>query len=197
MKQRLTLLLAAIIAPLLLMAADANSVLAQTAAKLTSAKSVTAKFTGSASGSIVVSGNKFTMMAGGNGVWYDGTNMWTYSKKASETSLTNPTQAELMESNPMEVIKAYKTSFNARKVSEKGDRCTIKLTPRKKGSSVKEATLTVNTSTWMPVSIDVIFSNSQRMTFNITSISEGGSLSPSTFVYPASNYKGVEVVDLR
>lgn len=197
MKQRLTLLLAAIIAPLLLMAADANSVLAKTAAKLTSAKSVTAKFTGSASGSIVVSGNKFTMMAGGNGVWYDGTNMWTYSKKAGETSLTNPTQAELMESNPMEVIKAYKTSFNARKVSEKGDRCTIKLTPRKKGSSVKEATLTVNTSTWMPVSIDVIFSNSQRMTFNITSISEGGALSPSTFVYPASNYKGVEVVDLR
>lgn len=197
MKQRLTLLLTAIIAPLLLMAADANTVLAKTAAKLTSAKSVTAKFTGSASGSITVSGNKFTMMAGGNGVWYDGTNMWTYSKKAGETSLTNPTKAELMESNPMEVIKAYKTSFNAKKVSEKGGRCTIKLTPKKKGSSVREATLTVNTSTWMPVSIDVIFSNSQRMTFNITSISEGGALTPSTFVYPASNYKGVEVVDLR
>lgn len=197
MRLRLSILLMAIVAPIILMAADANTVLANTATKLTSAKSITAKFTGSTSGSITVSGKKFTMTAGGNGVWYDGTNMWTYSKKAGETSLTNPTQAELMEFNPMEVIKAYKTSFNAKKLNEKGGRCTIKLTPKKKGTSVREATLTVNTSTWMPVSIDVIFSNSQRMTFNITSISEGGSLSPSTFVYPASSYKGVEVIDLR
>lgn len=197
MKQRLTTLLLAILAPIILLAADANTVLAKTAAKLTSAKSVTAKFSGSASGSITVSGSKFTMSAGGNGVWYDGTNMWTYSKKAGETSLTNPTQSELMESNPMEVIRNYKTSFNAKKVKEAGGLATLKLTPKKKGSSVKEATLVINTSTWLPSSIDVIFNNNQRMTFNISSISVGGALSSSTFVYPSASYKGVEVVDLR
>lgn len=197
MKLRLPFILLTILAPLLMMAADANTILAKASNKLTSAKSVTAKFTGSASGTITVSGSKFTMNAGGNGVWYDGTNMWTYSKKVNETSLSNPTQAELMESNPMEVIRCYKTAFDAKKIKEAGGKATLKLTPKKKGTSVKEATLVVNTSTWLPSSIDVIFSNNQRMTFNITSISVGGALSSSTFVYPASKYKGVEVVDLR
>lgn len=186
-----------IIAPLTMMGADANTILAKTAAKLTSAKSVTAKFSGSATGSITVSGSKFTMSAGGNAVWYDGTNMWTYSKKANETSLTNPTQVELLESNPMEVIRCYKTSFDARKIKDGGGKCTIKLTPKKKNTSVKSATLVVNTNTWMPASIDVVLSNNERMTFNITSITEGGIPAKSVFVYPVAKYKGVEVVDLR
>lgn len=174
-----------------------TDVIDKAAKKLTSAGSVTAKFTGSASGTLIVSGDRFAMEAGGFGVWYNGQDMWTYSKKAGETSLTTPTRAELMESNPMAIIKGYKGQFNVAKVSQSGKLYTVKLTPKSRSSNIRTATVTINTSTWMPTAIDVIFTSNSRMTVNITSIKTGAAMAASAFAYPKSKYPGVEVVDLR
>lgn len=197
MKTKVTAILMALLLPMIAYATSANDALAKASAKITSANSITAKFTGSAAGTLTVSGQKFAMVTGGFGVWYNGKDMYTYSKQSGETAITTPTKAELIESNPIEIIKAYKNNFTATKVSETGGKITIKLTPKRKSDNVKSATLVLNTSTWLPVSIDLTFSSNQRMTVNITSITEGNAMAASVFEYPKAKYPGVEIVDLR
>lgn len=178
-------------------AATAQDVLAKASEKLNAAKSLTANFSGSAAGTLTVSGDKFAITAGGFGIWYNGEDMWTYSKSAGETSITTPTPSELLETNPIEIIKSYSNKFDAEKVKEEGSNYTIKLTPKGKGNNVRSATLVINTKTWMPSSIDMIFANDTRMAINIDNISSNAAVAPNTFVYPAAKYPGIEVVDLR
>lgn len=196
-KNKIALLLITLLAPFAAMALTPGEVLTKASQQINNAKSITAKFSGSTSGTLVSSGSKFSIVAGGFGIWYNGKDMWSYSSKAGETTLSTPTPSELLETNPMEIIKSYSTQFTPTKISADNGKYTIKLTPKSKSNNVKTATLVIDTSTWFPVSIDMVFSNNQRMTINIQSISAGNTVPSSSFVYPRDKYPGVDVVDLR
>lgn len=196
MKKFLTIMIALVL-PAMAWALTAQEVLQRAASKIQTTGALTAKFTGSTAGTLVTSGKKFSIDAGGFGIWYNGSDMWTYSNQTGETTITTPTPAELLETNPMEIIKSYSSKFNATKVSEGQGKCTLKLTPKAKGENVRTATLVINTSTWLPSSIDLVMNNGSRFTLNIISITEGKAVSPACFEYPQKNYPGIEVVDLR
>ncbi|MDE6692030.1 MAG: outer-membrane lipoprotein carrier protein LolA [Muribaculaceae bacterium] len=189
--------LTALLLPILALALSPQEVVDKAAAKIRSVESLTAKFTGTTNGTLVSSGKKFCIDTGGFGIWYNGTDMWTYSQQTGETTVTSPTPSELLETNPLEIINSYSKRFTATKLGDQGGKYTLKLTPKAKGESVKAATLVIDTRTWLPMSIDMVLSNGSRFTLNIKSISEGNALPTSNFEYPQKKYPGVEVVDLR
>lgn len=196
MKKILTIIILLLV-PTITWGLNPQEALDQAAHKIQSAGALTVKFTGSTSGTLVSSGKKFSIDTGGFGIWYNGKDMWTYSRQAGETTITTPTPSELLETNPMEIIKNYSNRFSASKISELQGRYTLKLTPKSKGENVKTATLVINTRTWLPASIDIVMNNGARFTLNIISIKEDKSVIPSNFEYPQKNYPDVEVMDLR
>lgn len=190
-------ILATLLMPLLATAFTPQEVVEKSAAKIRSSASLSASFTGTTSGTLLTSGKKFSINTGGFGIWYNGTDMWTYSQQTGETTITTPTPSELLETNPLEIINNYSKKFTATKLDDQSGKYTLKLTPKAKGESVKAATLVIDTRTWLPASIDMVMSNGSRFTLNITSITEGKAPSASNFEYPQKKYPGVEVVDLR
>lgn len=191
------LILVTLLLPAMTWALTPQEVVENAAHKIKSTGAMTAKFTGTTSGTLVSSGKKFSIDTGGFGIWFNGSDMWTYSRQAGETTITTPTPSELLETNPMEIIKSYSSKFNVSKISEQSGKYTVRLTPKAKGENVKTATLVINTRTWLPSSIDMVMSNGSRFTLNIISITEDKASAPSNFEYPQKNYPGVEIVDLR
>lgn len=196
MKKYLTLLIT-ILLPIIALAQTPQEVLERASGKIQSVGNIIVKFSGSTAGTLLSSGKKFSIDTGGFGIWYNGSDMWTYSRQTGETTITTPTSSELIETNPIEIIKSYSNKFTVSKVSDERSIYTLKLSPKTKGDNVKTATLSINTRTWLPTSIDIVMNNGSRFTLNIISISEDKTISSESFEYPQKSYPGIEVVDLR
>ncbi len=181
----------------------ADQVLQKTARQISKAPSLSATFTATTgdgartSGTYTMSGRCFSLVSGNYASWYDGSNLWSYSRASGETSLTAPTAEELIEINPLQVITGNSRSYKAKMISQDKNKYVLELTPLSKSSSVSRAIVTISARTWLPVSVDASFSNSARISISIPSAKIGKALPKSTFTYPAARYKGVEVIDLR
>lgn len=201
-KQILTIILAAVL-PVAASAASAKQTLDKTCAKINGAGSVTAKFTAEyngapVSGSITIAKQKFNMVGPDFGTWYNGNDLWSYSKQAGETTLTYPIGDELLEINPFDIIRNYSSMYTASKVSESNGQCVVKLQSIKQGQMVSVALVTIDTSTWLPTAIDATFTNGTSMKIAISDAKVSDKApAASVFEYPADKYPGVEVIDLR
>lgn len=179
-----------------------DKVLDKSAKVITSAPSMTVNFTvgtsrGNSSGWITMSGKKFIFSSGDLKVWYDGTSQWALQRSVSEISLTTPTASELVDSNPFELISRHKQLFTAKLLSTSKEGYRVQLTPKSKGSQIKAATVTINSSSFMPKSLDVTMHDGQKMKINVTSTSQGKTLSAAYFKYNPKANPGVELIDLR
>lgn len=202
MKKILTLLLVLAVAATA-SAQTAAELMKRAASRLESAPSLTVKFTAtsgdgaSAAGSITMARDKFALTMPGQRVWYDGRVMYSYSAAAAETSLTEPTADELMEINPFVILHQWARGYEARKLSPAAGQQRVELTSKRKGSAVRRAVVTLSASTGLPAAIDAEMSSSATMKIAVTSSATGKALPASTFTYPAKDYPGVPVIDLR
>ena len=170
-------------------------------AKINSAKSLKAQFTVSASGKsfngqLTQSGKKFKVSAPGAATWYNGKDIWSYSRANGEVTVWTPTPSELAETNPLLYIgtsKDYNVALDPK--SPSGTRILI-LTPKRRGASVKSIRLTVNSSTLLPKAISVKASGG-NCDVKIKSITLNPKVSASEFNFNKKNYPGVNVTDLR
>lgn len=170
-------------------------------AKLNSAKSITASFSISSSGktlsgNLISAGKKFTVSVPGAKTWYDGKDLWSYSRANGEVTVWTPTAAELAESNPLLYLgtaKEYNVALSPKSI--KGTR-TIVLTPRKRNTGVKQVNITVSTSTLLPSAISVKAS-SGNCDIKIKSILLNKHINPTIFKFNKKDYPGVSVTDLR
>lgn len=182
----------------------ANDVLSKTSLKINSAKCLIANFTAtvaqgkSTKGTLTIAGRKFAMTTEGYGVWFNGTDMWSYYANNKETSLTTPTDGELLEINPLMIVNQYAKNFKATITAKSKSSYTVVLTPLSKSNSVRKATIVISASTWLPTSIDATFSNNTSLMIKINSITEGKNTpAKSLFEYQKEKYPGIDVIDLR
>lgn len=179
----------------------AQQVLQATAQKLTAAKSIKAGFsmTGTGqkwTGTFLSKGAKFSLTLPGAGTWYDGKDIWSYSKASGEATVWRPTRSELAESNPflyLSTASNYSVKFGSG--ASKGEQVIV-LTPKTRGNSVKSVTVKINTSTKLPKSFEIAASGG-IYTITVTSISLNQTISDSSFKFNKANYPGVAISDLR
>ncbi len=182
---------------------NADQVLSRCSAKLYEAPAIMAAFRASAGqtsveGEMTISHEKFKMATSDYSVWYDGANMWSYYKSNGETYLSAPTMDELLEINPFVILNNFKNNYSAKVVQHQGGKYTLQMVPLSKTSQIKQATVTIDSSSWLPSSVTATFANDARVNITILSttlINSAPAL--STFVYPAKDYPSVEVIDLR
>ena len=185
-----------------LAADDAAKVIADAAAKLHGAKSVTAtcKITspaGTENATLVMSGTKFFVKAPQTEIWYDGSTLWSYSRSTNEITLSEPSQEELSEINPLSVMEYFTSTYTASMLAPSAGKKNIKLTADKSSRGIASAEVSLNATTLAPSAVTLLLSNGQKIGIAISSLKFGGTLPESTFTFRMTCHPSAVLVDLR
>ena len=87
---------------------------------------------------------------------YDGKTMYMYSPETDELTLTNPTEQELMESNPLLYAKALVPVCNiVERTSQDGSQTIVTLTPKDQSIGINRFVLKIRNSDLMPLSVEI------------------------------------------
>lgn len=151
-------------------------------------------------GELVLSKNNFVIVAadGNYQTWFDGKTQWTWSTMTNEVSMTQPTNEEILETNPLAIAREASKLYNVKEKSRSDKSFTLRLTPKNRiDTEIKEAELTCSQATFFPQSLDVKMKDNQTFTFRIDKIIEGKALDAKKFRYDPSYHPDAEIIDLR
>ena len=107
-------------------------------------------------GEIIMQGNKFRLEMFDIEAAYDGKTMYMYSSQTDELTLSNPTEEELLESNPLLYAKALVPVCNiVERTSQDGSQTIVTLTPKDQSIGINRFVLKVRNSDLMPLSVEI------------------------------------------
>lgn len=105
-------------------------------------------------GSIVMTGDKFRLEMFALEAAYDGKTLYMYSAETDELTLSNPTDQELVETNPLLYAKALVPVCTVTE-RESGERTIITLTPKDQSIGINRFVLQVRNADMMPLSVEI------------------------------------------
>ena len=107
-------------------------------------------------GSLTMQGQLFRLSMFNIEAAYDGKTMYMYSPETDELTLTNPTEQELLESNPLLYAKALVPVCNiTEKAANDGQTTIITLTPKDQSIGINRFTLHVRNNDLMPLQVEI------------------------------------------
>lgn len=180
---------------------SAAEVMRRAAEKLHKAPAVEAVFTAThagrtASGQIILSGNRFKLTTDALTTWFDGKTQWAYSTSAAEVNVSEPTSEELSQINPFEIIRTMQKDFTPRRLTSGNTVDKIELLPKGK-SEYSKVVLTLNATTLLPSEIVITSSDRSVTVITLSSVKVVKSVAKSAFTFNSKLYPGVDIVDLR
>lgn len=150
-------------------------------------------------GTFTLKGNKFVLELEEMKAWFDGKTQWSYVLQNNEVSITEPSEKELAETNPMAILSGFKTKclirFSA-KIKSDQNFC-IEMIPKDKKNDITKIDVQVNKTSRNLFSIKLTNRNGSISTLTLTDFQKGLNVSDHLFVFNANKYKGVVVNDLR
>ena len=184
-------------------ASPAQSAYTTLLAKLQAPAGVSMKFSASgdgaaAKGTALLKGAKFQIrLTDGTAVWCDAKNMWTYNPRTKETTLTSPSATELAQTNPAIAIARNPALFTPALIKAADGGRVLQLSPAKGKTALGLSCVWIRLNTdGTPASIRVKSADGRQGAMKIESFSHANA-QDNDFRYPASKYKGVQVLDLR
>ncbi len=189
---------------------DAKNVLDAISAKFKKFKSIKAKFSlkienasskiiGNKSGTVYMKGNKYMISLPGQEIFCDGSNVWTYDKSSNEVTISKLDPS----SNSLTPQKLFTNFYDKDFLYKLNDDVTVggkkmkvvELTPIDKSKPFHKVLLYVNNSS---ITTTKIFEKTgNRYTYSVPKMETTAVIPDDSFVFVASKYPGVEVVDLR
>ena len=107
-------------------------------------------------GTIVMCGDKFRLEMFALEAAYDGKTMYMYSGETDELTLSNPTEQELVEANPLLYAKALVPVCTvSERTTQDGKEAVIILTPKDQSIGINRFMLTVRIAELMPLSVSI------------------------------------------
>ena len=107
-------------------------------------------------GTITMSGNCFRLTMFNIDAAYDGKTMYMYSGDTDELTLSNPTNQELIETNPFLYAKALVNVCNVtERTTSDGAQTIVTLTPKDQSIGINRFTLRVRNSDLIPLSVEI------------------------------------------
>ena len=144
------------------------------------------------SGNLTIKGNKFRMTLGDNETKFDGKTQWVFVSEYNEVSITEPTEEELREINPLAMIEYYVTK---EKISQ-GEDGAINFYPTEpKESEYFRIELRLNKAN-LPTRLVIHQKNGDKITFVWDSLNKT-KVGDEYFAFDVTKYPNVEVNDLR
>jgi outer membrane lipoprotein carrier protein len=160
------------------------------------------KVQGTKKGTLLMKGNKYRVtLIGGQDIFCDGVNIWTYDKAANEVSISkyDPSQNTI---TPQKLFTSfYDKDFLYKLNGEKkqGNRTLqeIELTPYDKAKPFFKVYVWVDKATQTIYSVKVMEKSGNRYTYTVSSLNGNAAVTDAQFVFDKKKYPGVEVIDLR
>ena len=150
-------------------------------------------------GTFTLKGTKFFLEMDAMKVWFDGKTQWSYVHQNNEVSITEPSEKELSETNPMAILSGFKTKciirFSAKLKSEQN--YCIEMIPQLKNNDVVKIEVQVNKNNGSLFLICVNNKNGSISKLILTNFQKSIIISDNSFVFNSNKYKGVSVNDLR
>ncbi len=152
----------------------------------------------SVSGTFIMKANKFTIDTDDSKAWFDGKTQWTYMKSDNEVSITEPTEEELIQINPMAILASFKSKSSIRfaKTKQSGSK-VIELIPKNKKDEFIKTQIQINNSTGYPENIRLFDKKGTITQLTLSNYIKVAKITDETFVFNKSKFKGVVMNDLR
>lgn len=151
-------------------------------------------------GTLYSKGNSFKLIFGGQDIYCDGKFIWTYTKETNECIKDNYNPNSGSGINPSKLFTVWEKGFlyTSDGSYKKGtaDIAKIKLTPTDKTKPYFLMNLEVDEKAKTVQSLKVSFKAGNKQLYTVLSQSPNAAITDATFVFKASDYPGVEVVDL-
>ncbi|MBS4062957.1 MAG: outer membrane lipoprotein carrier protein LolA [Chitinophagaceae bacterium] len=192
---------------------NAKKILDAVSTKFKTYKGVQANFTfttedakgkvqGTKKGTLLMKGTKYRVtLIGGQDIFCDGTNIWTYDKSANEVTLSkfDPSQNTI---TPQKLFtnfydKDFLYKLNGEKKQAGKTLQEIELTPFDKSKPFFKVYVLVDKATQAIYSTKVMEKSGNRYTYTVSSLNGNANLQDAQFVFDKKKYPGVEVIDLR
>ena len=152
-----------------------------------------------ATGTMLLSGQKFQMQTPDMVVWFDGQTQWAMLRNSGEVNVTEPTEEERAAMNPSALIGIYKKGYSLklRRASLRGKPTyEVHLKAKNKKAAFTEIYVDVEQGTSYPLCFRAL-KDGDWIRLSILSFQSGLSLPATTFTFPSKDYPTVEVIDLR
>jgi outer membrane lipoprotein-sorting protein len=192
--------------------ADAKKVLDGVSAKFRSFKTVTAKFNhnnenaagkvqGSKTGTVNMKGTKYRISVPGEELYSDGVTSWSYDKSSNEVQM-NKVDASAAAITPQKLFTNFYDKDFLYKLNgqvKKGKKITqeVELTPIDKTKPFFKVLVNIDKTSQVITSTKVFEKYGNRYTYSVLSMKTNVPLPDPMFVFDATKYPKVEVVDLR
>jgi outer membrane lipoprotein-sorting protein len=192
---------------------NAKKILDAVSAKFKTYKGVQASFTfttedakgklqGTKKGTLLMKGSKYRVtLIGGQDIFCDGSNIWTYEKAANEVSISkfDPSQNTI---TPQKLFtnfydKDFLYKLNGEKKQGTKTLQEIELTPFDKSKPFFKVYVWVDKATQTIYSTKVMEKSGNRYTYTLNSLNGKAVLSDAQFTFDQKKFPGVEVIDLR
>ncbi len=191
---------------------EAKKVLDAVSAKFKTYKTATANFTykvedakgkalSTKTGKVSMKGTKYRITFGGQDIFCDGVNVWTYDKAANEVTVSkldlsgSTITPQKMFTNFYDKDFLYK--LNGEKKEAGKTMQEIEMTPNDKNKPFHKVYVLVDKAGKTIYSTRVLEKSGARYVYTISGLKGNAAVADATFVFDKKKYPGVEVVDLR
>jgi len=149
-------------------------------------------------GTFTLKGSKFILEMDEMRVWFDGKTQWAFVEQNNEVSITEPSEKELSETNPMAILSGFKVKCNIRfspKIKSAQNHC-IEMLPKVK-LDITKIEVQITKSTNNLVSIKLFNKNGSTSLLSLSNFQKAVNASDNTFVFNKAKYKTATINDLR
>ena len=160
------------------------------------------KVLGVKKGNLFMKGTKYRItLIGGQDIFCDGVNIWTYDKSANEVTISkfDPTQNTI---TPQKLFtnfydKDFLYRLNGDKAEAGKKLYEIELTPYDKTKSFFKVYLLVDKATNTIYSTKIMEKSGVHYVYTVSALNGNTPVGDEVFVFDQKKYPGVELVDLR
>lgn len=150
-------------------------------------------------GSILLSGEKYRLLMGGEEYYCDAKNIWTYSQSTQEASVY-PYDKSQSDLNPFLLIRNYEKYYRAKYIRQESIegsmRNIIDLIPLEASEFLK-IRIFLNESDNRIFRISMYLPQSQLYIYSVTKYIDEPQINENTFVFDQSKHPDVMLIDMR
>ena len=152
----------------------------------------------SAKGTFILKDKKFRLEMDDVKVWFNGKTQWAFQPQMNEVSITEPSESELAETNPMAILSSFKNKCSIQFSKTKSTQFhLIEMKPKAKNDDIASIDVKVSKKGNTLQSIVINNKNGSRTELVLTNYQKKVAANDNTFIFNTSQFRGVEINDLR
>ena len=153
-------------------------------------------------GTIMAKGKKFRVINDEFSLFCDGATVWAYSPESNEVTISDPSDLGEEGMDPSKLLTIYEKGFKSQFVEEKTVEKTmcqiIKLFPVEAGEKpYHTVVITVDKAKVEVKAIEILYKDGNELTYTVHDFKANAPIDDNVFLFPKSNYPGVEMNDMR